>query len=238
MSYVDAKGVSERPEVQKGTTDTLTFWPADAGKLIDAAPGSQWVTILDPGGSVLVERTQADVTIEVDKSITFTQLWNFELAEDFIAIWEYEVDGAARIERMRFDVVLCRLRCRVTESDLLEEYPDAADLLAGLGETDPVKFIRRAWARVLARIRAGRNRPSLILDDTRLKEPAIQLALHFMCKALQREAADVWSERYKFHRDEYDKAWKELGELKYDIDEDGLARQGETKRINRKTFTV
>lgn len=238
MSYVETKGVTERAEVQKGTTDVLTFWPADAGKLLTVTPGTQWVTILDPSGSELVARTQDDVTIAADKSLQFSKLWNEELQEDFIAVWEYEVGGAVRIERQRFDVVLCRLRCRVTESDLLEEYPDASDLLAGIGEADPSKFIRRAWSKLLSRIRAARNRPSLILDDARLIDPALQLALFYMTKALQREAGDVWAERWKHHLEAYDRAWSELGELKYDIDQDGLAGECETKRINRKVFTV
>lgn len=237
MPYVD-EGIDERLEVQLGTTDELKFFVKRDGAAVAPTALSAWVTILDPGGALKVARTQTGVTIN-GATVLFVQDWTgYELWEDYVADLEYSIAGRVYKERHFFDVVRCRLRCLVDESDVLEFYPDAEDHLQALKIADASRFIKRAWSEILNRIRAGKNRPSLILDTKRLIPVALHKSLEYMCLALFKELDDVWDKRRSIHEGKVKQAWADLGELKYDRTEDGLAGNNESKRINRRQWQV
>lgn len=240
MSYLD-EGIDQRPEILFGAAaDSLVYYAKKDGAAQSIDANSAYVTIRDPGGTQKVARTQVGVTIS-GGALIFAQAWSsstYELWEDFQAVWEWTVGGVSYTDRQFFDVVRNKLPCLIDESDLLEQYPDAEEHLLSLKITDASRFIKRAWSRVLDRIRSGKNRPSLILDRSRLVNPALELATAFMCRALMKESGDIWAERMKEHFAEYRELVAGLGDLKYDIDQDGLAGEGEVKRINRRLFSV
>lgn len=240
-SYTD-EGIDSRAEIQYGaTSDTLTYFAKANGapQSIDAL--SAFVTILDPGGSTKVPRAQTGIVITAGGKLTFTQAWasaTYELWEDFVAVWEWTVGSVPHVDRQFFDVVRNKMQCLIDESDILEQYPDAQQHLLSLGVANTSRFIKRAWSVLLDRIRSGKSRPSLILDRTRLINPAIEGATARMCRALSKETGDIWHERMIHHFREYNSLIAGLGDLKYDRDEDGLAADNDVKRMNRRTATV
>jgi hypothetical protein len=238
MPYVD-QGIDQRPEVVQGATNALVYWAKDNGAPLSVDADSAFVTLKDNGGTTLLARTAA--TIAANGKLSISNEWvaaTWQLQEDACAVWEWAVSGVQYADRQFFDVVLKRLMCPIDTSDLLDEYPDLEKHLQAIGETDTTKFIKRAWSKILNRIRSGHNRPSLILDTSRLTDPAIEMSLYLACRALIREPDDVWSIRMRDHKEEYKVAIAAVGELKYDRNEDGVAEQGEVKRINRRKFTV
>lgn len=246
MSYAN-EGIDQRLEVLRGAADSLVYFAKANGKPQSVDANSAWVTILDAAGSEKVARTQTGVVIASGGRITFSQTWteaDYELWEDYVLIVEYQVSTAVSTDRAFFDVVKTKLPCLIDNSDLLDFYPDLEEHMKSLNQgsdtsTDTIaRFIRAAWSQMLDRIRAGRNRPSLILDRARLVNPARRLALSLACEALSREEDDLWDKRAMKHEKAYDKLFIGLGELKYDKDEDGLASEEETKRVNRRKFSV
>lgn len=241
MSYdsaIVARKIDQRAEVIQGTAlDTVVYYAYDAG--VDSVIASATVRILDPGGTVKVNTTTADV---FGNAINLTQAWPaaaYEFWEDYVfeVTW-VDSNGTTFSDRMYFDVVRTKLQCVIADEHLLDVYPDLHSHLASIGETSALKALRRGWSMLLDRIRAGRNRPSLILDRARLVNPALQAALYFACASLAREVGDLWDKRADEHMKLYEKFAGGLGELKYDRDEDGLAGQNETKVINRRPFSV
>lgn len=246
MSYID-EGIDQRLEVAQGLTDSLVFYAKSNGQPVTVDPASAYVTILDPGGTEKVARTQTGVTIAANGKITFSQTWTeatYERWEDFQMLVEYTVSAIPFADRVYFDVVKNKLPCLIDMSDLLDYYADLELHLQSVNQgsdTSAVtgsRLIKRAWSFLLDRIRSGKNRPSLILDRARLVNPAIAQALHLICDLLSKEEGDIWDKRQDKHLKRYDKLMAGLGDLKYDMDEDGLASEQETKQINRKLFTV
>lgn len=247
--YAD-EGIDARAEVIVVNTltnnppinDTLTFYLKGAGKVITPDAATAFVTILDPLGAVL--RARGAAVISTGGRLTLTQQWNesgtpaYALWEDYCALWEWQVSGVPFADRQFFDVVRTKLPCLIDTSDLQELLPTITTHLVAIGEVDCTKFIRRAWSEILDRIRSGANRPSLIMDRSRLVNPAVKLAMAKTCFALTRAPADIWDKRKDTFTKEYEVAWAGLGELKYDIDEDGRVADVEKTRVNRKRFSV
>lgn len=238
MSYVD-QGIDQRAEVLSGASDSLVYWAKADGAPITVDPGTGYVTLLDNTGSEKVAR--AACSIASNGKLYVTRTWDVAtwlLQEDAVALFEWQVATVPYSDRLYFDVVKNKLLCPIDTSDLLDHYPDLEKHLAAIGETDTKKFIKRAWSTILNRIRSGHNRPSLILDRSRLYDPALELALARCCRALSRKPEDVWGVRKVDHIQDYKAAWAALGELKYDKNEDAVANEGENKRINRRKMTV
>lgn len=240
MSYT-SNGIDARAEVLEGEEDTLVTYLKANGAAIPPDANTAWVTIFDPSGTQLVARTQTGVAQAASGQLSFTRTWDattFERWEDYVALWEWQVSGATFKDRQFFDVVKTKLPVLIDTNDIIEIYPDIEEHIKSIGETDCTKFIKRAWSHMLDRIRAGKNRPSLILDRSRLVNPAIHLTCFYICNALKRAVGDVWDTRRAEHKEEWQSLFGGLGELKYDIDEDGLVAEAETKRVNRKTWGV
>lgn len=246
MAYLE-QGIDQRLEVSQGLVDSLVYFAKANGQPVTVDPATAWVTIIDPGGSSKVARTQTGVVIAANGKITFSQTWTealYERWEDYTMLVEYAVSSVVYSDRVYFDVVKNKLPCLIDVSDLLDYYPDLEEHLKGINpgsdtsEATAAKLIKRAWSYLLDRIRSGKNRPSLILDRARLVNPAVAQALHLICDALSKEEGDVWDKRSEKHLKRYDKLVSGLGDLKYDSDEDGLAGEKETKQINRRIFTV
>lgn len=238
MAYVD-QGIDQRAEVLSGASDSLVYWAKADGAPVTVTPGTGFVTLIDNTGSEKVAR--AACSIAANGKLYVTRTWDLEtwlLQEDAVALFEWTTGGIAFADRLYFDVVKNKLLCPIDTSDLLDHYPDLEKHLAAIGETDTTKFIKRAWSTILNRIRSGHNRPSLILDRSRLFEPALELTLERVCRALSRNVDDVWAIRKADHASDYKAAWAGLGELKYDKDEDAIADKEEDKRINRRKMTV
>lgn len=244
MSYID-EGIDGRKEVLAGATDSIVFFPKVNGK--NVTPSSATVKVLSQAGAVLVAE-QATVP-GANGRLTFSQPWpeaTYPLGEDYVVVWGYTVSGVAYSERMFFDVVRSKLQCQISHTDLLDTYPDLEDSYSGIAtaladgdaETTSARFIRKAWADILGRIRAGGNRPSLLLDVRRLTNAAIELALHYAAQALEKEPGDLWNGRKVDHRANYEREWSQLGQFKYDFNEDGLADNEEETRVNRIRFHV
>ena len=233
--------IDERAEVQQQHTDSLVYFVRKNGAPLAPDAGTAWVTVLDPFGRELVPRTQAGVSL-AGARITYTRTWNapdFELLwEDYILVVEWQESGVVRTDRLYFDVVRTKLTCPVTTEDILDLYPDAEEHMQGVLVAHAGKFIRRAWSQILDTIRSGHNRPSLILDRARLVNPTLHLAAELMCNALSKNPQDIWYSRAHSHRKKHEQMMAGLGELKYDRDEDGLASDEETKRMNRRRFQV
>lgn len=235
LGYID-----QRAEVQQSAVDSLVYFVRKEGAPLTPDTGSVWVTVLDPSGNVKQARTQTGVTLEGSR-ITYTRTWGTEfelLWEDYVLVVEWQETGVTRSDRLYFDVVRTKLSCPVTNEDVLEMYPDMDEHIQSVSVTHAGKFIRRAWSQLLDAIRSGHNRPSLILDRARLVNPTLHLALHFLCNSLTKNPQDVWYTRARDHKKQYDQLLAGLGELKYDRDEDGLAGNDETKRMNRRRFQV
>lgn len=239
MAYVKQE-ITQKPEVQQGAEDSLRYFAANDGELQDVEVA--YVTILDPNGGIVVERQEVTDYIELN-GFFFKQTWEtdpYALAEDYAVVWEWTVDGIPYADRQSFDVVFTKLPCLVDVDHIRDVYPNILNHIKALKtdegeeETDLVaRFIRAAWSRLLDSIKAAGNRPSLILDRTRLMNPAIQLACNSICNALVREQDDVWERRAATHTKNFDALWAGLGTLKYDVVEDGIAGTGETTRVNK-----
>lgn len=238
MAYSN-EGIDARAEVLLDATDTLAYYVKKDGTQVTVDPATAFITILDPSGNEKVARTAA--VIAALGKLSYTRTWTlgtFELWEDYVALWEWQVSSVVFTDRQYFDPVKNKLNCLIDTNDLLDIYPDLVSHLGTIGETDASKPIRAAWSMLMDRIRSGKNRPSLILDKVRLVNPARQLAAHFACESLSKEPDDLWDKRAVKHLKFYEMLYGGLGELKYDRDEDGLAAQSETKPINRRTFGV
>lgn len=239
MAY-RSEGIDQRAEVVRNAVDSLVYWAKDNGATLAIDSNTAYVTVLDNTGNTKVARTQTGITLTTaDGKVSFSQTWtNYELAEDYVLLVEWSTGSIPFADRLYFDVVLNKLKCPIDNNDILELYPDMDSHIVSIGQTAVDKFIKRAWAHLMNRIRSGHSRPSLILDRARLVEPAIEKAAEYTCRALSKELDDIWDVRRKDHADRYKEAMAGLGELKYDKDEDGLASPGEDKRVNRRKWTV
>lgn len=236
MSYIN-EGINQRAEVLSDAVDSIVYFPKLDGA--NVTPSSATVKVLSPSGGQLV--AEAVVVPGANGRLTLSQLWalaTYYLAEDYVALFTYVSGGVSYSERVFFDVVKTKLLCQISHTDLLDTYPDLEEHLSAINEADSSKMIRRAWSEMLDRLRSAGNRPSLILDVRRLTNPGIELALHYVALALEKDPGDVWNERKKEHRERYNAGWNGLGQLKYDITEDGLADKEEVERIARVRFHV
>lgn len=238
MPYVN-QGLDARAEIQPGgIADTLVYWPRVDGQSV--TPITHSVTIHSPDGGLI---TMAEISSLAANKLFLTKEWTeaqFPLAEDYFALWNFAVAGAYYTDRQYFDVVKNKLPILIEHNDLLDVYPNLESHLRAIPEIGNTteRFIKRAWSKMLDRIRSGGNRPSLILDKARLVNPGIELTLHLVSEALSKVPDDKWETRAKMHKKNYDELFAGLGELKYDRNEDTLADSGETKRLNRRSFTV
>lgn len=237
----NAEGIDQRPEILYGAAaDSLVYWPKKDGAVQAVDALSAFVTIFNPSAAQLVARVAA--TINGNGSLSYSRAWDvatYLLGQDYAVLWEYTSATVAVADRTYFDIVRNKLPCLIDESDLLELYPNLVEHLKAVEPVpDLSKYIRRAWSMMLDRIRSGQNRPSLILDRARLVNPAIHLSLHFACMALARDVDDIWDKRQAGHLKMFETIYAGLGELKYDINEDTVADQEESKRINRRKWTV
>lgn len=238
MSYAN-EGIDQRAEVKSGTTDSVVYYVKQNGAVVEVDATTGYATIHASLGGELVSR--AACVVAAGGRLSLSQAWplaTYPLAEDYRVAWEWQVAGATFTDDQYFDVVKSKLPCLIDTSDLQELYPDIVSHMGAIGETDCSKGIKRGWAHLMARIRSGRNRPSLILDRHRLISPAIHIAMHYVADSLKRVPDDLWDERMKDHFKKYEAAFAQIGELKYDINEDAIAQEGETKRINRKRWQV
>lgn len=239
MAYAN-EGIDQRAEVIVGSAaQALVYYAKHEGAPVTVDPATGFVTLLDPAGATLVAR--AACTIAALGKLSVSQAYpeaTYPLAEDYIALWEWQVGSVAYADRQYFDVVRNKLICPIDTSDVQEVYPDITSHLASVGETDCNRAIRRAWAKLCNRIRAGKNRPALILDRARLVNCALELACAFTARMLSKETDDLWHGRMVEHFKEYHAEFAGLGDLKYDKDEDAVASNDEKTRINRKLFSV
>lgn len=240
MSYVN-EGVDVRAEVQHGLVDSVVYFAKRNGAPINPDNASVWCTLLDRNGGEVVARTQSGVSqnssgrFAIQASFT-SPTW--ELAEDCIAVWEWQESGTTFSDRQFFDVVKTKLPCLVDTSDVTELYPQIPLDLVSLGETDASKFIRRAWSLMLDRLRSGGGRPSLIIDRARLVNPGVMKAVELITDALSREADDIWERRSLRAGKVYEKLMAGLGELKYDTDQDGTGAEEEKANLDRRNWHV
>ncbi len=236
MSYIE-RPADVRAEVLQGATESLVFRPRLDGD--PETPDSAFVTVLDQNGGVKVAR--ASVAPEADGSLVLTRAWDtstYPLGEDYCLLWEFTVGSTTTTERQFFDVVKTKLQCPIDTNDLLEDYPTLEQTLKQLQNPDAARFIRRAWSRICGRIRSKGRRPSLILDSQRLANVTLELSLYAICRAVSKEAGDIWSQRMEAHEKNYEVEWNSLGELRYDDDEDGVASTDEKRNVSLPRFFV
>ncbi len=239
MAYRN-EGIDLRPEiVWKASADSLIFWPkrdADAQGVASSAT----VEISDPSGAVVVAATPATVQA-VTGRLSYSQAWpeaDYDLAEDYSALWTWTISSVVYSDRQYFDIVRNRLECLIDTNDLLEIWPNLDKHLVAVGETDATKFVRRAWSHLMDHLKAGGNRPSLVLDRARLINPALQLACYYTAAALTRTDGDLWDKRADNAKEMYTELIGSLGTLKYDFDESGTVEVEEDKRANKRSFSV
>lgn len=236
MAYIN-EGIHQRAEVLQGATDSIVYFPKVDG--VNVTPSSANVQVLGPSSQILLPETP--VTPGPNGRLTLSQAWplaTYYLSEDYVAIFTFVASSISYSERVFFDVVKMKLLCQISHSDLLNTYPDLESHLLSLNETDTAKFIRRAWSEILDRIRSAGNRPSLLLDVRRLTNAAIELSLHYVAQALEKDTGDLWNSRKADHRAGYNREWGQIGTLKYDFNEDGQADRGEETRVARVRFHV
>jgi hypothetical protein len=239
MTYIE-RPVDARAEVLQGeSADSITFTPSLKGYPV--VPSSAFVTVRGPTANELVAR--AAVTPTATGDLVVSQAWplaTYPLAEDYCLLWEFTVDGVAYTQRQFFDVCKTKLFCPITTNELLEHYPNLEQHLKAVGEPDADKFVRRAWAKILNRIRGNGRRAALILDSQKLTQPTIELALHLVAKALAKTAStdDKWWRLQELHLKQYEVEWGNLGSLKYDIDEDAIASPSENRRVGAPRWSV
>lgn len=235
-SYIN-EGIDQRAEVLINTTDSIVYWPKVGG--VNVTPTSGSFEVRSPSGSVLVQTTA--FVVGINGQLPISQAWpeaTYPIGEDYCATVSYIAAGVTYSDRVYFDAVRTKLLCMVSEDDLLDVYPDLDDHLLAVGVTDSQRMIRRGWSHMIDRIRAGGNRPSLILDKARLVNPGIERALQLACESLSKDPADLWDTRAGKHEKRYEEFMKGLGELKYDLNEDAQADRGEQQRVVRRRFFV
>jgi len=240
MAYT-AEGIDQKAEVLIDAVDTVRFYLKRDGALINPDLASVYATVKDPNGTTVVERTQVGVTQAVTGVLTYTRTWaddDYDLAEDYVVDWEWQESAVVHTDRQFFDVVKTKLPCLIDTNDLQEFYPDIEEHLLAVGESNPLKFIKRGWSHMLDNLRSNGSRPSLILDRGRLVNPGTRVSLAFACDALVREVGDLWDVRSAKHMKAYADLMAGLGELKYDRDEDALPEKGETVAPARKRWSV
>lgn len=235
-NYVN-EGIDQRFEVLVDTADSLVYWPRVDG--LRVTPTSGTFTVESPSASVLAGPTA--FVVGANGQLPISQAWpeaRYPIGEDYQTLVTYVVAGVTYSDRIYFDVVRTKLLCLIDDDMLQGVYPDIENHLLGIGETNTAKFIRRGWSQLLDRIRAGGNRPSLILDKQRLINPGIERALQLACFALSKDPADLWDMRAQAHEKRYEEFMKGLGQLRYDLNEDAQADRSEETRVVRRRFSV
>lgn len=246
-----------RQELRQGVAKTVRIWPKYQGVgNVSAHATANTFEVFDGAGESLQGPTAiAPVAVTVE----YGTISRFDvpvaaigtLGEDLRIDLRWTYSGVVQLTSVFFDVVLYPLGSpSVTLNDVLEERPDAGDILERMGdvlgltnakESMAAKFALRALVELDAKIRAHVadeftlnasaslpvtpspfTRPNLILNRERLNRVERKLTMKLLYAAEMKGPDDdsESSALYRYYKDESESAWASVGPLKYDRSED------------------
>ena len=236
MAY--AKELDElRKEVRKSVATTLSVWPKVAGTGNVATTGTPTFEVYDPDGTLVQSSTSCTATsvgsiTRLDCAVSAITT----LGEDYQlrVTWIANGESLARLDIAFFDVVLWPFgQPSVSLNDLLELRPEIGDvlsrhatLLSSTSEALAATHAVRARAELDQMLRNqvtsdGQTRPHLVLSRDRLIPVERYLALASVYEADANnpaEGVDESSALYRHYRAESDRAWRQMGPLKYETE--------------------
>lgn len=230
--------IDQRIEILQGYGGRLKFQCRVDGEAVEP-DDSPSIHVHEPNGNLLLTINSNEYSASGDGWYETGVILDDQPLGDhwsFVVLFTYQNEEYQ--DRTYFDIVRLILRCPVHTDDLIDVYPNLTQHLQALEIPDCVQFIRRAWSKLLDRIRSTGVRPSRITEKERLINPTIELALAFTCQALAREAEDIWDMRSRKHFKDYDTSVAGLGELDHDSNDDGIVDVGEAANVSKRKFTV
>ena len=235
-----------RQEIRRGgnaVSNQLVFWPSIVGlgnvRAVSLPPATY--EIKDEDGLIMEAGSMSQTTIDavtkfhVGVDATDTDTWL--LKEDFSLIisWDYLTDS--HVNTVRFDCVLEPIGdLNLTLNSFVEEVVDMDERLQRQALAQAESRTAEEHASVLA-VKAmsdvrrwlkssadatGNILPRLIVDREAIRRVVIAKAI---ARAYRAEGGGLDSESRQLHDDwilESESRFRELGVLKYDLDEDGL----------------
>lgn len=201
---------------QSGAAGVSTMEVYYNGELVEVESGTY--TLRDPSGS-----TVAGTGITFPSGVpTATYPAITDLGEGYREEWSLDTDLASPTKFREFVVARSPLACPVSEVDLLTSYPELRRNL-GTTITSFQSYIDDAWARVLQKLRQGGELPYLIVSQSALALPVIELTLHLIYRSwFSASNGERWQVLYQEHWAAYEREW---GQVSYtaDRDQDGVA---------------
>ena len=238
-----------RQEVMLNIGGVVSFWPKVPGVgAVDLGVGTFDYTVYRPDGTAVASATAqapADAGDGTDRfDVTVSAGVASTLEEGYRIVFDWTYSSVRRQSLVLFDVVrfLFARESLLSLRELQEVRPTIGLLLErvgrsmGLGSNQEAQvasiFAYQARIELDSKLRAaatslGTIRPRLILDRNRLTrvERLLACALIFesSAKGSVEEADDESSQLGRFYRNLAESAWRALGPLEYDADEDGVA---------------
>jgi len=187
-------------EIQDITSPAVSIWRNGALEASDA---------LVTAGAVTEDGTTHLLTYTLDASNTST--WT--LGQFYRAEFSWTYSGVVHVQNVMFDVVRTPLleHCPVDINDIKSRYPPAYAALvqAGLDSDAEERFVLPAWESVLTFVNSQGYRPALVSSAAVLRPMAWAKTMVHVCEGLTRKPGDVWWEKAKEYRDEYETAKRE-----------------------------
>jgi hypothetical protein len=209
--------------------NVLRCWPMVLAEIQDVT--SPTVSIWRNGA---IESSDALVSAAAATEDGTTHLLTYTLNSSDTGIWHlgkyraeftYTYSNVVHINHVMFDVVRQPLMeyCPVDINDIKSRYPPAYSALvqASLDSDAEERFILPAWESVLTFVEAQGRRPSLLSSPAVLRPMAWARTMVHVCEGLTRKPGDVWWEKAKDFRADYEEAKRDTS-LQYD-DSDGKA---------------
>lgn len=192
-------------------------------------PSSATITVKDPDGDEQVGDAAMVVAVAGTMTYSLSSTYTAALWENAIIEIEYVISTVTYKAVFFFDVVLNKLKCDVTDADLLNYEPDfAAEEWPSQDDYDPQ--IQEAFLDVKQDIKNKGKRPSLLIDGRQLRKTIIFKTLEIIFMAFAKSTEDVNWEKYLKYKTAYETQFAALV-IKYDEDEDALIDEDEKAQL-------
>ena len=218
-----------KPEIYQNKADTLYFeWILDGAKT--KPDTSVTVTITQPNGDDMSGTVISDASANIDAttgiiSYDLLSTQTTDLGENYIATWTITHDSVVYYSRTYFDIVKYKFEIMIGKDDLVAVEPELNNQEYSTDD-DLSDMIIHAHQIIAERIRNKGNRPALILDNTRLIIPHINLVLSVFYNSVSTEPDDVWWLKSEKYQKEFERSFSGfLSMMTYDVDEDGKIQE-------------
>jgi hypothetical protein len=207
--------------MQRGETNTLECPLYASGALV--APTSGTITILDPGGTKVVDGAAVTIASSV-ATYTYAAPTTLDLGERYRVEWSLVVAGVDVEVTNSAEVVRRRLYCPISDVDLFRvaERLDPDSDAPITRRTEFGDMSTEAWTQTLRKLRQGGRRPDLIIEASDLREVVLYKALEIVFRNLSHSLNPAYADLAKQYKEESRDAWNDVT-LVYATDDDDSA---------------